>query len=525
MSSRYLVNFDLAAIPIVSCDLLVVGSGIAGLYTALKARDLGRVIILTKGELADSNTAHAQGGIAAAIGDEDSPRLHLMDTLEAGAGLCREEAVSVLVEEGPACVRELIALGAQFDRNAGGEWALTREGAHSMRRILHAHGDATGDEIRRALERRVHTDGIPVYENHYIVDLLTDPAGRCIGALALDPEQRLTAFLARATVLATGGAGQLYINSTNPEVATGDGIAIAHRAGAAVEDVEFVQFHPTALYDVGSPKFLISEAVRGEGAHLLNRDGERFMVGRHPRAELAPRDIVARAIVEQMKKTNHPCVYEDARAIPGVKDRFPTIYTSCMKRSIDITRDLIPVAPAAHYMMGGVKTDLDGRTAVPGLYACGEVACTGIHGANRLASNSLVEGLVFGRRIALALHSELPPMPEATSLRHQTASAAPEQPLKALWAEVQQVMWDHVGIVREADGLQEAIRRLTQIGHALSGAHQSREGFQVANLAQVALLVAEAALTRQESRGGHYRSDYPDRDDQLWQQHVTLRRG
>lgn len=523
MPTRYLTNFDLAKLPQVHSDVLVVGTGIAGLYTALKAREAGRVILLTKRGLAESNTEYAQGGIAAAIGNEDSPRLHFMDTLEAGAGLCDEEAVQVLVEEGPDCVRELITIGTQFDRTEGGEYALTREGAHSQRRILHARGDATGEEIRRALQQRVYAEGIIVYENRYIVDVLTQD-GRCFGVLGLDEKETLTAYIARATVLCTGGAGQLYINSTNPDVATGDGIAVSFRAGAVIEDVEFVQFHPTALYGEGSPKFLISEAVRGEGALLLNRNGERFMPNYHPSAELAPRDVVARAIVDQMEKTNHPCVYEDARSIAGVRDRFPNIYAACLKRGIDITQDLIPVAPAAHYIMGGVKTDLNGRTAIPGLYACGEVACTGIHGANRLASNSLLEGLVFGRRIARALHNELPAPPQPRASGWRSTPAIPDRPLNWLWAEIQQLMWNGVGIVRTRENLTRVVHRLEEIQASLSGALQTREGFQVANLATVALLVARAALERTESRGGHYRSDYPERNDTEWRRHVVQRR-
>ncbi len=522
-TTRYLSNFDMAKLPQVSCDVLVVGTGIAGLYTALKASPIGRVIVLTKSKLEESNTEYAQGGIAAAIGTEDSPRLHFMDTLEAGAGLCDEDAVQVLVEEGPDCVRELIKIGTQFDKDEEGEYQLTREGAHSMRRILHARGDATGDEIRRALQHKVYEEGIIVYENQYIVDILMQD-GRCIGVLALDAHERMTAYIARATILCTGGAGQLYINSTNPEVATGDGIAIAYRAGADIQDVEFVQFHPTALYGEGTPKFLISEAVRGEGALLLNKNGERFMPDYHPRAELAPRDVVSRAIVDQMRKTGHPCVYEDARAIPGVKERFPTIYAACLRRGIDITQDLIPVAPAAHYIMGGVRTDVNGRTNIAGLYACGEVACTGIHGANRLASNSLLEGLVFGRRIAQVLATELPAEVESRNFGWRSAPAIPDRPLNWLWAEIQQLMWDNVGIAREAGGLNAAIDRLSKIVDSMSGALISKEGFQVANLATVALLIAQAAITREESRGGHFRTDFPSRDDEHWKRHVSQRR-
>jgi L-aspartate oxidase len=523
MLKRYLANFDLSRIPQVTCDVLVVGTGIAGLYTALKVREIGRVMVLTKQKTEESNTEYAQGGIAAAIGTEDSPRLHLQDTLEAGAGLNDADAVKVLVEEGPDCVRELIEFGTQFDKNEEGEYALTREGAHSERRILHARGDATGDEIRRALQQRVFDEGIPVYENRYIVDVLTHE-GRCVGVLAVDEKDRLTAYLARATILATGGAGQLYLNSTNPEVATGDGVAISYRAGAAIEDVEFVQFHPTALYGEGSPKFLISEAVRGEGALLLNKRGERFMPEYHPRAELAPRDVVARAIVDQLRKTHHPCVYEDAREIENVDTRFPSIYAACLQREIDMKTDLIPVAPAAHYMMGGIKTDVNGRTNIPGLYACGEVACTGIHGANRLASNSLLEGLVFGRRIAQTLlDGGLLPL-TAPNFGWRMTPAVPDRPVENLWAEIQQLMWDKVGISRDEHGLQEAIARLEDICDSLSGALQTKRGFQVANLATVGLLVARAALTREESRGGHFRTDFPRRDDEHWQRHVVQRR-
>lgn len=523
MPTRYLSNFDLARLPRIECDVLVIGTGIAGLYTALKARSVGSVVVLTKTKLEESNTEYAQGGIAAAIGTEDSPRLHLLDTLEAGAGLCDESAVNVLVEEGPDCVRELIAIGTQFDKNEEGELALTREGAHSERRILHARGDATGDEIRRALQQRVYDEGITVHENQYIVDVLTQD-GRCIGVLALNEQDEMIAYIARATILCTGGAGQLYINSTNPEVATGDGIAVAYRAGAEVQDLEFVQFHPTALYGDGSPKFLISEAVRGEGGLLLNKDGERFMPEYHARAELAPRDVVARAIVDQMRKTNHPCVYEDARAIPNVLKRFPSISAACAKRGIDISQDLIPVAPAAHYIMGGVRTDMDGRTGIEGLYACGEVACTGIHGANRLASNSLLEGLVFGRRIARALAHELPPPVEARGFGWRSGPVIPDRPLDLLWGEIQQLMWDHVGIIRTEEGLSLAIKRLTEIVQSLNGALQTRKGYQVANLARVALLVAQAAYLRKESRGGHYRLDFPARNDEEWIRHVVLRR-
>lgn len=523
--NRYLMNFDLARLPQVHSDVLVIGTGIAGLYTALKVRSGGRVLLLTKRRLEDSNTEFAQGGIAAAIGSADSPRLHLQDTLEAGAGLNDLAAVEVLVEEGPDCVRELIELGTQFDKvEETGEIALTREGAHSQHRILHARGDATGEEIRRALQEKVLTDpSIEVRENHYLVDVLTDPeTGRCIGALAIDDAGALTAYLARATVLATGGAGQLYLNSTNPEIATGDGIAVAYRAGAAVADVEFVQFHPTALYHRGSPKFLISEAVRGEGAILLNTQGERFMPAYHPRAELAPRDVVSRAIVDQMTRTGSAYVLLDATGLGAeVKHRFPNIYRVCLKHGIDITRKPIPVAPAAHYMMGGILTDVDGRTTIPGLYACGETACTGIHGANRLASNSLLEGLVFGRRIARHLARELPPLPAALpELAHRAQAPAGSRPVEEMWVQVQECMWREVGISREEAGLARAELLLAELEDQRAGVVGSPAALQLANMITVARLVARAARERQESRGGHYRIDYPQRDDAQWQRRI-----
>lgn len=525
MTQRYLADFDLAALPKVSCDILVVGTGIAGMYTALKLKDLGQVLLMTKGKLVESNTQYAQGGIAAALGDADSPKLHFHDTLEAGAGLCDEAAVRVLVEEGPDCVRELILMGTEFDRNESGELALTQEGAHSMRRILHAHGDATGAEIRRALEKQVRSAGVIVHEEHFLVDLLTEEGGgRCFGALALTPEGVLTAYIARAVIVATGGAGQLYTNSTNPEIATGDGCACAYRAGAAIEDVEFIQFHPTALHEEGNPKLLISEAVRGEGAYLLNKHGERFMAQYDARLELAPRDIVARAIVDQMRKTEHPCCYLDTRHLLEVKERFPGIAGALHERGIEMGVDLIPVAPAAHYIMGGIKTDTEGRTGIPGLYACGEAACTGIHGGNRLASNSLLEGLVFGKRIADALRTELLPAPTLPALSYTNKVSHPTESLGAYWSEVQSSMWENVGILRDETRLQAAIDRLTAILAELEGAHVDRDAYQVVNMAQLGLMVAQAALSRKESRGGHFRTDYPERDDAHWRIHVAQRR-
>lgn len=552
-----------------TCDVLVLGSGIAGLYTALKARDLGQVTLLTKKKLEDSNTEFAQGGIAAAMAPGDSPALHLEDTLAAGVGLCDPTAVKVLVEEGPDCVRDLAERGVRFDMT-GEDFELTREAAHSRRRILHARGDATGDEIRRGLEAAVRADPrILVREDEFAIDLVLDDAGRCWGVLSLGPDGRLRTFLARATVLATGGAGRLYRHSTNPDVATGDGIAMAYRAGAAAMDMEFIQFHPTALYlpapgmaqglparaPGGSrPRVLISEAVRGEGAFLINRLGERFMPGYHPRAELAPRDVVARSIAQEMERTGHPCVYLDARPLgPGFPGRFPTIHELCLRHGIDPLREPIPVAPAAHYIMGGVRTDLMGRTGIPGLFACGEVACTGVHGANRLASNSLLEGVVFGHRIAQALAGELPAegppsfraLSGAPALGLALALPAKEQEVATAWRSLQRTMWQHVGLYRDEEGLQEALATVEGLFTRLEDGHKRRAGqpsplqrtgpegrslpgraaLELVNLSTAAWLVARSALERRESRGAHFRTDHPARNDADWTRHIVIARG
>lgn len=524
MERRYLTSFNLEKLPRCESDVLVIGSGIAGLYTALLLGQHLQVTLLTKGPLTESNTEYAQGGIAAALGAEDSPDLHFRDTLEAGAGLCDEAAVRVLVDEGPACVRDLIRLGTRFDQLETGAYALTREGAHSQSRILHAHGDSTGREIRETLEARLREAGVSIFENQFGIDLITVD-GRCVGALCRDEQGRKRAFLARAAVLATGGAGQLYLNTTNPLVATGDGIAMAYRAGAEVQDMEFVQFHPTALHGKGNPQFLISEAVRGEGAHLLNSWGERFMERYHPHRELAPRDVVARAILDQMQRSGDPCVYLDARALPDFSRRFPRIWQACRDYGVDPARERIPVSPAAHYLMGGVRTDLHGRTSLPGLYACGEVACTGVHGANRLASNSLLEGLVFGRRIAEVLLADLPArLPPDSAEHYHSPDAGPHQELTELLRQVQRSMWDEVGIRRHGRGLHEALQRQEQVLESLLGSLATTEACEVANLALVGALVARAALDRTESRGGHFRTDFPERDDQRWRRHVVQRR-
>ena len=382
-----------------TASFLIIGSGIAGLYTALELSKVGRVILITKSNITESNTTYAQGGIAAAISPHDSPELHYQDTMMAGAGLCDSEAVMALVHDGPKRVKHLIELGVPFDQIQG-EISLTREAAHSRRRILHADGDATGREVSKTLVQLVQASKVKIYENHFTVALVTEN-GRCHGVVTINNGQ-LNLFLSPAVILCTGGLGQIYGKTTNPIIATGDGMTLAFQAGAVLRDMEFIQFHPTALYLPPAPPFLISESVRGEGATLLNNSRERFMPGYHPLAELAPRDIVARSIFTEIEKGESPCVFLDLSKLEPslIKPRFPNIYETCLNYGLDITSSPIPVAPAAHYMMGGVLTDLKGRTTIPDLYAAGEVASTGVHGANRLASNSLLEGLVFGGRIA-----------------------------------------------------------------------------------------------------------------------------
>lgn len=530
-------------------DLIVIGAGVAGLAFTLRLPADLRVAVLTKGTLGESNTRYAQGGLAAAVGGDDSPELHYADTIAAGAGLCDPDAVRALVAGAPAAVEWLLRIGTAFDQEDG-QLVLGREAAHSRRRVLHAGGDATGAEIERALVAQVRSDPrIDVFEGAFAEDLLAAD-GRCVGVLAqLGSDERSTVLSAPCVVIAAGGAGQLWATTSNPLGATADGVAMALRAGVAVADLEFMQFHPTVLALPGTHPFLISEAVRGEGAYLRGKDGTRFMVGQHPMAELAPRDVVARAIQRQMALDDAPHVYLDVRHLPAeeTRRRFPTIAAELDRRGINMATDLIPVAPAAHYFMGGIVADPTGRTSLPGLLALGEASCTGVHGANRLASNSLLEGLVFGLAAAdrIAEHG-LAPAPDAaaigralSSLRDHGAGAAltfSESEIAARRMHLQRTMSRHVAVVRDHDGLMTAMGEVAGLlaqlleyqalaprpnGTGPSPQHR-RAAIELLNMTSAAAMIVAAALHREESRGAHFRSDFPEPDPELAGKHDIL---
>ncbi|MGI8328359.1 L-aspartate oxidase [Actinomadura scrupuli] len=564
-------------------DVVVIGSGIAGLVAALRIASIPldgsgfpvgagspngsgpganpgsasgsggrcRVLLVTKALLDEGSTRWAQGGIAAALAPDDSPQDHLRDTLTAGAGLCDVDAVRALVTEGPDAVRRLMELGARFDQAPGGGVALTREGGHLKRRIAHAGGDATGAEISRALLAAL-TDtaladtgltetaltgagggagSIEVIEHALVLDLLHSADGRAAGVtlhvMGEGSRDGVGAVHARAVVLATGGLGQVFAATTNPEVSTGDGVALALRGGAAVTDLEFVQFHPTVFWlgeGARGQQPLISEAVRGEGAHLVDADGVRFMTGRHELAELAPRDVVAKGIMARMQETGASHVFLDGRHLGAAtwEHRFPTILASCRAHGVDPVTEPIPVVPAAHYASGGVRTDLAGRTSLPGLYACGEVACTGVHGANRLASNSLLEGLVFAERIAEAIRTDPLPARRGHEARLTPGTGGLLDP--AVREEVQRIMSAYSGVLRSAEGL--AVARKELAGLAARRTRQPCvEAWEATNLHTVATAIVAAAQLREETRGSHWREDFPDRDDQAWLGHLVTRLG
>jgi L-aspartate oxidase len=518
-------------------DFLIIGAGIAGLRAAITLAEAGRVLVVTKEALGESNTQYAQGGIAVAISGAEDVELHLEDTVAAGDGLVDPVAARVLVEEGPARVEELLRWDTHFDRYATGdhtgELMLTREGAHSRNRILHANGDATGREIGRALLARASaTPGIRLLPWTLLTDLLT-AEGRVSGARLLDENGEIRTVQARSVLLASGGAGQVYSDTTNPAVATGDGIAAAFAAGAGLADMEFYQFHPTALSLPGVPRFLLSEALRGEGAWLVNAAGERFMQGYHPLLELAPRDVVARAITREGIGA-HPGevlpVYLDMRHVTGIDPdaRFPGISAFLHQHGLDLARDLIPVRPAAHYLMGGVRTDVDGRTSLPGLYAAGEVACTGVHGANRLASNSLLEGLVFGARAAESMRRESDVSVVMADVQAPMPSrdAASLPPVEEAIQRLQQQMWEHAGLLRDAELLGSIDRTgVTSYAEAIPSTQWTRREYEARSLARVARAIVISALAREESRGAHYRNDYPKRNDARFGTHSHLQGG
>ena len=528
MTPRYLVPVHPKRVPHFFTDILIVGCGLAGVRAALAVDPKLSVVILSKDGLSESNSSYAQGGIAGVLTPDDRFEDHVDDTLRAGGSLCDPAVVQHVISEAPRRIEELIAWGTNFDHHEG-RIALGREGGHNRQRIVHALGDATGKEVMRAVTTRLRTlPNVGVWEKTFTIDLLTQD-DICRGALVWNSEHGKTAIWAKQTILATGGAGQIYRETTNPSVATGDGMALAYRAGAELRDLEFMQFHPTVLYIAGGSRHLISEATRGEGAWLVDRYGHRFMTDYDQRGELAPRDVVSLAIVSQMERTRHPNVYLDMTHLDAarVMARFPGIAALCAEFDLDITRDRIPVRPGAHYMMGGATVDLEGRTTLPGLWAAGEVTATGLHGANRLASNSLLEALVYGAHAGEGASRAADSMPDsffAPPIENGRVESVGEPlNLDDIRNALKALMWRNVGVRRDAEGLVEAQQNVNHwCRYVLGRQFPDPNGWELQNMITVARLMIEAALMRTESRGSHVRTDYAATDDARWDRHTTF---
>lgn len=525
---RYLVPFDPKRVSHSFTDVLIIGGGIAGLRAAMEIDPRLSVLIVSKESVIESNSNYAQGGIASVLHTGDRFEDHVSDTLTAGGVLCDPAVVEMVIKEGPQCIGELVGWGTEFDRIEG-ELALTKEGGHGHDRIVHALGDATGKEVIRAMVAKVRScENIQIWQNEFTLDLITHE-GVCRGALASDEKHGRTLIWAKQTILCTGGVGQIYRESTNPKVATGDGLAMALRAGAEVRDMEFMQFHPTVLYIAGSSRSLITEAIRGEGGHLVDKNGHRFMTDYDPRGELAPRDIVSKAIVSQMEVTQHPNVYLSLRHMDPkfVMARFPGIRQACAKFAIDITQDRIPVRPGAHYMIGGITVDMQGQTTLQNLWAAGEVTSSGLHGANRLASNSLLEGLVYGKRVGQGTSAAALAMPdrfEALDIRQEKIPRGMPLDLADIRNSLKSLMWRSVGVRRTETGLQEAIEGFEAWStYVLAQQFDKPDGWELQNMLMVANVMAQAALERRESRGVHLRMDYPEMDDANWNRHLSLK--
>jgi L-aspartate oxidase len=532
-SDRYLIDFDIDTIESEYYDVIIVGSGIAGVYTALEIEDKYSIAMLTKDTINISNSVLAQGGIAVSLGKDDSPQSHFEDTLYAGAGLCNEESVWVLVKNAAENIKRVCDYGVLFDHHKG-DLSLTREGAHSQNRIIHA-GDSTGKEVLDKLILSIQEkENVTIKERTFAIDILSED-GVCKGILTYDEnDDKYKVYLSNVLVCASGGYGKLYRDTTNPEVATGDGAAMAYRAGAELMDMEFIQFHPTVLQHPQNQSFLISEAVRGEGAKLLNSKGERFMSKYHELLELAPRDVVSRAIFQEMSETGERNVYLDItfKGKEYLENRFPMIYKTCLSYGIDMSKDYIPVAPAEHYCMGGIRTDIYGRTGIKGFYACGEAACNGIHGANRLASNSLLEGLVFGKKISEEVQNIISSSgpyrkPEVNKYGKQiTASVLwTEQDSKDMMRQIQNIMTDKVGILRDRTSLEEALSQIKEFNNKIKDMKvESVSDMELNNMILLSQLIIEAALEREESRGAHYRSDFRITDNDNWRRNIIKKK-